>query len=489
MAYKLNELSDVLLNQISEIVLGGDQTAPASPNTFLTWCQPGIPFGPNVFDFADAGLGSGADAQADRAILNHAFNFAQLVDFIPDIKAAYTGDKQAGRFNPDAEERLSTIYSEILRFSKVVHQDLSEEEKKKLEKFRGLLRQTKKVKDIVTEEEKEVTEDGPMLKAYNEKQAAYIAAALNYNNKRVAAQSATGESGKAAVADFSTNAELYRTQVKSALDAWISGGYRNEVDEVNSYIDQVTRRDMVLWKQSLVELFNESVVNATSQGTRFNYTTVIPGDFATAGGWTRYSVSHETVDSKTHSESTQWQASAGLNLGLWSFGGGAEGSSSEDTSNFEVDNFELSFELCMTLISRPWFYPEFFSNRGWDLKTGEGWMYDDMPSNGAAPPATAGKFVGYPTIILWARNVRINSAQFTSAYESHASKFGANASVGWSVFTLKGGGAHEESDSHLHTESSGQGLSVDGMQIIGFVNHLIGKAPNLLDGIKEEELA
>lgn len=488
MGYKLNELSDVLLNQISHIVLGGDQTAPASPNTFLTWCQPGIPFGPDQFDFATGGFGSGADAQADKGILNHAFNFAQLVDFVPDIRAAYSGDRQAARFNPDAEERLTTIYSEILRFSKVVHQDLSDEQKKKLEKFRSLLRQTKKVKDIVTEEEKEVTEDGSMLKAYNEKQAAYIAAALNYNNKRVAAQSATGESGKAAVADFSTNAELYKMQVKTALDAWISGGYRNEVDEINAYIDQVTRRDMVLWKQSLVELFNDSVVNATAQGTRFNYTTVIPGDFATAGGWTGYSASHEMVDSKTHSESTEWQAAAGLNLGLWSFGGGAQGASSEQTANLEVDDFELSFELCMTLISRPWFYPEFFSNRGWDLKKGEGWMYDDMPSNGAAPPDTAGKFIGYPTMILWARNVNISSAQFSSAYQAYASQFGGSASVGWGPFTLSGGGAHQEADTHIHTEATGQGLTVNGMQIIGFVNHLIGKAPNKLDEIKDGDL-
>jgi hypothetical protein len=488
MGYKLNELGDVLLDQVSQIVLGGDQTAPANLNTFLTWCQPGIPFGPEQFDFATGGFGSGAEAKDNLAILNHAFNFAQLVDFIPDIKAAYTGDKQAARFNPNAEERLTTIYSEILQFSKVVHQELTDEQNKKLEKFRGLLRQTKKVKDIVTEEEKEVTEDGPMLKAYNEKLAAYIAAALNYNNKRIAAQSAAGAAGNAAVADFSTNAELYRLQVKAARDAWVAGGYRNEVDDINSYIDQVTRRDMVLWKQSLVELFNESVVNTPTQGQRFNYTTLLPGDFASAGGWTRYAVSHDLVDAKSHDESSQWQASAGLNLGFWSFGGNVHGASSEHTENLEVDNFMLSCELCQTVISRPWFYPEFFSNRGWDLKTGDGWMYDDMPSNGEPPPNTKGKFVGYPTTILWARNVQITSAQFASAYQSYSSEFGGGGSVGWGPFTLSGGGAHQESGTHLHAEADGQGLSVEGMQIIGFVNHLIGKAPNRLEQIKDEEL-
>jgi len=488
MGYKLNDLGNVLINQISDIVLGGDQAAPANPNTFLTWCQPGIPFGPEHFDFSTSGFGSGADAKADIAILNHAFNFAQLVDFVPDIRAAYTGDKQQGRFNPDAEERLTTIYSEILRFSKVVHQDLTDEEKAKIEKFRGLLRQTKTVKDIVTDEEKEVTEDGPMLKAYNEKLAAYIAAALNYNNKRVAAQGATGELGKTAVADWAANAELYRLQVKAAMDAWTSGGYRNEVDQINAYIDQVTRRDMVLWKQTLVELFTDSVVNATAQGQRFNYTTLLPGDFATAGGWTTYNVSHETVDQRTHDESTQWNASAGLSLGFWSFGGSAHGSETEHTENLEVENFGLSCDLCQTVISRPWFYPEFFANRGWDLRTGEGWMYDDMPSNGAAPPETKGKFIGYPTTILWARNVHVTSADFSREYTAYSSEYGGGGSVGWGPFTISGGGAHQEADTHLHTDANAQGVHVNGMQIIGFVNHLIGKAPNRLEEIKDEDL-
>lgn len=488
MGYKLNQLGDVLLNQISDIVLGGDQTAPANPRTFLTWCQPGIPFGPEQFDFAMAGLGSGADAKADNAILNHAFNFAQLVDFVPDITAAYTGDKQAARFNPDAEERLTSIYGEILKFSKVVHREMTEEEKQKLEKFRGLLRETKKVKSLASDEEKEVTEDGPMLRAYNDKLAAYIAAALNYNNKRIAAQSASGESGKAAVADFSTNAELYRLQVKAARDAWVSGGYKNEVDEINAYIDQVTSRDMVLWKQALVELLNESVVNGTTQGQRFNYTTLLPGDFATAGGWTEYGVTHETVDHGSHSESSEWQASAGVSLGFWSFGGEAHGAASENTENLEIDDFALSFKLCQTLVSRPWFYPEFFANRGWDLRTGEGWMYDEMPSNGEPPPATQGKCVGYPTTILWAKDVRVSSAQFSSAYQAYTSEFGGGGSVGWGPFTLSGGGATREADTHMKTDATGQGLNVDGMQIIGFVNHLVGKAPNRLEQIKDEEL-
>lgn len=486
MPYPLNKLGDVFMNQLADIVIGGDDSAPPPKNAFFTWAQPGIPFNPSTFDFASTGLGAGKDATEDKVALNHAFTFAELVNFIPDIAGAYTSDKQEGRFRPDAEARLSTIYGEILRFSKVVHTDLTDDEKAKIEKFRKLLRVTRTVKDLVTDEEKEVTEDSPMMQAYYDKQGKYLAAALQYNNKRVAAQSATGAEGKAAVADWSSNADLYRLQVKSARDAWVSGGYRNEVDEINAWIDQVSRRDLVLWKQTLVELFEDAVVNGVTQGQRFYYTTVLPGDFATAGGWTDYSVSHETVDARTHDETTTWNAKAGVNFGFWHAEAGVTSESAEHTESLNIDKFAMSFELCQTAISRPWFYPEFFQNRGWTLRTGEGWMYDDMPSNGAAPPATAGKFIGYPTQIIWARNVRIRSEAFVRAFEAHASKFSASGTIGWGPLTLGGAYSHTESSSHLHIDDDRQALSVDGMQIIGFVNHLIGKAPDPLEGLDHD---
>ena len=487
MSYQLNDLGNTLINQISDIVTGGDEAPPPSPNTFITWATPGIPMEPKNFDFATNGFGSGKDAAEDIGILNHAFSFAQLVDFIPDIKAAYTSDQQQARYSPDAEARLSTIYGEILRFSKVVHTELSDEEKQKIEKFRALLRTTKKVKDIVTDEEKEVTEDAPMLVSYYDKMANYVAAALNYNNKRVAAQGATGDLGKAAVADWSANAELYRLQVKAARDAWTSGGYRNEVDQINAYIDQVARRDMKLWKQTLVEYFEDALVNATAQGQRFYYSSILPGDFAEAGGWTTYKVGHETVDAETHKESTEHHAGAGVNFGFFSVGGSGQESSSKYSATMETDKFALSLDLCQTVISRPWFYPEFFQNRGWMLRKGEGWNYEDMPSDGVKPPETKGRFIGYPTMILWARNIRIKSEQFESAYEAYKHDVGAEASVGWGPFTLDGGGASSKEDTHLQTTKDSQGLNVSGMQIIGFVNHLIGKAPNPLEELKPEQ--
>jgi hypothetical protein len=428
MAYTLNQLGTTLLAQLSNIVNGGDANEPPSPTSYLTWCSPGIPFDPGDFDFAASGFGAAADAAQYRRLLQQAFNFAQLVDFIPTLAAPY-GAKEQEYLNRPSQQRLSVIYSEILRFAKVVKQELTEEEQAKLDKFRGLLRTTKKEKNLVTDEETEVTVDGPVLVAYQAKMAEYIEARLGYNAKRIAADAATGPGGIAAVADWAANSELYWAKVRAARDAWTSGGYRNEVDQMNAYIDAVTRRSMQLWRQSLVEDLEKAEVSATTPGSVFNFTTLIPGNFAHAAGWTEYGVTHEATAGSTHYESESWSAGGSVNFGLFSFGANASSSSSSFDSNYSCETFNLTLQLAPVIISRPWFSPEFFKNRGWTLKQGDGWFYDDMPSDGGRPPK--GNFIGYQTIALFARNIVIESMEFASAYEQSQSQMSAGGSVGW----------------------------------------------------------
>ncbi|MFB7508899.1 hypothetical protein [Streptomyces broussonetiae] len=486
MAYQLGDLGRLFHDQMYNVLAGGDANVPPAKDAFITWCTPGLPYQPADFTFAAQGIGTGATAEEDKVLLQQAFNFASLIDFIPDATAAYSTDRQEGVWRNASGARLSEIYGQILKFSKVVNDELTDEQKQKLEKFRGLLRVTRTVKDIVTDEEKQVTEDSPMLKAYKAGMQAYIAAALNYNNKRIAAEAAVGEAGKAAVADWANNAQLYQMQLSAAMDDWTSNGYRNDVDEINAYINQVTEKSMLLWKQHLEQMYNDAIVNALTPGERFFSTTVVPGDFASAEGWTGYSMYHQMIDSSHEGQTTSWSAGGGVNWGLWSASAGVTETSSQYSESFQLDDFTLSFDMTQVQIVRPWFFPEFLENRGWDLRKGEGWNYDDMPSDGGSPPK--GRFIGYPLQALFIKDLTIHSAQFAQAFSSYSNSTSVNASVGWGPFTLNGSYSHAESGDHFHSESDGATISVPGMQIIGFVNHLLGKTPNLLDGISQDQL-
>lgn len=485
MSYPLNDLGNALKAQIYQTVMGGDDTVKPSPNTFFTWCAPGLAFTENELDFAADGIFSAPDAETQNKRATHAFNFSTLMDFIPDAAGPYSVDRQEGMYKPDAEQRLSEIYRQILRFSLVVDKGLTDDEKAKLEKFRGLLWESKTVKDLVTDEEKEITEPSKVMNLYNEKMAGYLAAATQYNAKRAAAAGATGPEGKQASADWILNRNLYALQVKAAADAWTGGGYRNDVDRINAYINQTTERSLLLWKQSLLERYEAAQLSTAEAGVSFPYTTLVPGDIARSAGWTQIGVTHNHTQWAKDGSTTSWNAGAGVGWGLFSFDGSVKSENTEYTETHAVNEFSMSFELAQAVIVRAGFYPEFLGNRGWTLRPGEGWMYDDMPSDGGTPPK--GRFIGYATQAIFARNLEIKSADFVSAYNATTSKVGVEAGVGWGPFRLSGGYSRSSNHEDFDSTTDGQTLRVPGMQIIGFVNHLIGKAPNPLDGLKDED--
>jgi hypothetical protein len=486
MAYSLGDLGRLFRNEMYSILAGGDASVPPPKNAFISWCMPGLPFQETDFAFAAQGLGTGKDAEEEKKLVKQAFNFAQLIDFIPDPTAAYSSDRQEGVWRNDAGARLSEIYGQILRFSKVVNDDLTDENKANLERWRGLLRVTRTLKDPVTGKQTEVTEDSPMLKAYGEYMQKYIAAALEYNNKRVLAQAAVGPEGKGPVADWITNAQLYKLKVNSAMDDWTAGGYRNDVERVTAAIRQVTEKSMLLWKQSLERYYEEALLSALEPGARFYYTTVAPGDFTSASGWTNYAMYHQMMDKASQFETTSWSVGGGVSFGLFNAKVGAGGGSTSYSESFQVNDFALSFSFTQVQIVRPWFYPEFLENRGWTLRKGEGWNFDDMPSDGGSPPK--GRFIGYPLQALFIKNLTIRSAEFAQALSTYSSELGVEASVGYGPFVLSGNYSHSESKMHFHVESDGATITVPGMQIIGFVNHLLGKTPNLLEGIDPNTL-
>jgi len=449
MAVKLNDLAMSFLSQLYEIITGGDAKVPASKHRFVSWCMPGIPFDAEDFTFAEKGLGGATTAEETQLFLQQAYNFSTLIDFIPDKSAVYDGDNQQTIYTNDGR-RLSTIYGEILKLSKVTKDELSEEQKQKLKKFRDFLFETKKIKNIVTDVEEEVTEDGKVLKLYNQMESEYEEARLNYTSKMILAANASGKDEKGIVLDWAMNENMYYKKVSGAEKVWIAKGYKNEIDQINEYIRQTTQKSLKLWKGELQDFFKKGI-RSTVTGEPFYYMQPIPGNFAKSKGWTTFSFDNTKVRKSTDYKVNQWNIGGGLklNLGLFSIGGGGGGgkSSSDSSANHEVNDFSISFEFTQTLISRPWFYPEFFSCRGWTL--GKEWdmQYTEKPSDGTIP------------------------------------------SVGYGPFSLKlkGGKKKQAGSTDFESELTEETLTVPGMQIIGFVNHLIPKAPNSNPDLKAED--
>jgi hypothetical protein len=479
------DLMQALVAKLYEILTGDDTSVKTPRNKFVSWFLPGVPFDPKDFRFAATGF-VGATAEDVLETYHQAFVVSKLFDVVPDVSSNFVTNEMQQMLYSGTQDTISSVYSDVLRYSKVVHLELSEKEKAKIQKFRDLLSVEVEEEDIVGEGKKIVTRPGKLTIAYTNAMNVYIEAADEYMTAKIDAQAATGNDpeSKRRVHNFATKSKFMRAKMDAAWNAWVAQGYKNEYEEIQAYIEQVTQQDLVLYKQDLQRKLDSGRLTSPSDGD-FYYTTLLPGHFATSSGWTRFKFVEQDAETHTKKATSQWGAQAGANFGLFSFGGGGGGSKTSELSDAKSENFSAEFEFTQVPISRAFFEPGFFSMRSWTL--GKAWdlSFNKTVSDGAANPT--GRLVAFPVSALFARNVTMTSTNWSSHADFLKTSINAGGSVGYGPFRV--GGSYkkgkEERNTNLHLD--GDTLTVEGIQLIGFINNIIPKSPNPDPSLKPED--
>lgn len=538
MDVKPSLLANQVMAKLLDTLTNGDETVPTSEDNFFTWCTPGIPVAPSDFDFLERGLTATVRKQDIRELLDlrgtppavagsqpavagsqpavavsplltpaeldkmrgseaarlqmQAEGLARLVDFIPDVTKSR--NERFGRLNVmNNEGSLSDVYGMVLRMSQVMHQDLPDETKKKIEKFRALLNVTKKKKNLIDDSETEVSEPSPLVVAYHEKMQAYMSTALEYNSHRIDALAADNAR---AVHDWALNANIYREKVRSAMRDWQTNGYKSDYEAIAAFIEQVQARDMALLKEDYKDALQKATLTGIASGSDFFFTSLVPGGFASSNGWTRFtfnSGNYRSSSNSAYSASSSAVSGGGGFLGL--FGGSASHSESssyqEYNGTFNVDNFCLSFEICQVPIVRPWFKTAFLVSKSWRFDPSNPDFNGRMLSDGGATPN--GILPAYPTSVIFIRNLHLSighSDGFSDYVEEHKrSSSSGGGFLGFGGFFL-GGSAGNVSESGRTKRDWGYNydkneMVVEGMQIIGYKCHILPKSPNPSKDIKE----
>lgn len=395
------------------------------------------------------------------------------VDFVPEVSGVFGHEAQQALYRPTAE-RLSSVFQQIVVASRVLSKDLSDDEKAKLDKFRKFLYTTEK--NIVTGAD--VPKDGPVLQAYKDRYAKYLAASREYRTKQALAASATGAAGTAAVNEFVYLGNILESQVSAAYDEWVASGYYNEVRDMFAYIDQTTARSPRLIKDAILDRMRMATLTDIGTGSSYMAATAVPGNFASSESWTTFQYNSSAWNSTTEWASSSWSGGGGINLGFWSAGGSAGGTNFRNNEDLEVSDFKLSFAATQVLITRPWFSPEFLTNRGWMLRQGAEWPYDETVSDGGNPPK--GRLPAYATVALFIKDMVIESEDFARHFSEHRETINVGASGGWGPFSFSGSYNRASGGTSLAYKRDGARVSVDGMQLVGFLCRVLPKAPNPL---------
>ncbi len=482
------DLMKAMIAKLYSTITGNDGNIKIPRNKYVTWFMPGMPFLPQDFLFCSKGL-IGTTAESTAQQYHNAFALSKLFDFVPDVSHPFVDDKMLQAVMTTTQDSISSVYRDVLKYSKVVNLEISEKEQAKIKKYRDLMTITKQVEDIITEEMKEMSEPGPITIAYTAKMNDYLDAADEYMDLLIDAQSAKGSDPEAIrrVAAFANKSKFMRKRLEAAEMSWISAGYKNEFEQMNAYINQITQRSMVLYKEDLLRKFEAARLTSPLDGASdFYYTTLLPGNFASSPGWTKFTF--YTGDFASHYEkaTSTWGASGGVNFGLFSVGASASGSKVEVNQNQKASKFYAELEFTQVPICRPWFDPGFFSMRGWTLD--ELWKTNygaKKVSDGK--PAPNGRLVAYPVTALFVRNVVFKFDEADSQLKYINSQIKAGASVGYGPFHVGGSYSHGKEKRDIAEHKEGGEIRIDGMQLIGFVNNMVPNSPDTNPALKPEQ--
>lgn len=497
-----NVAPDVLMNsilgKITDVLLNGDgKVIPKSDDHYVAFMSPGIPMLADSFNYAIEGFGGVQRRNADMQNLDKALGpqeepaaadsgelaadarrkyqsaeaFSAICDLVPDT----SGIIDSGRINTwQPESRISQVYSLALQFSQVYNVEPDAETRRKIDRWRSLLQVTKTEKDLVTEEEVEVTRETELVKLYREKMLAYFGEAMAYNTMRISALAGQDEQ---AVHQFAINAPLMQLKVRAAENDWISNGHRDDYDRINAAIAAVEGRSFALLKQRYKEEFFRSLLTNPTSGANFLYTAPTPADFARSGsGWSQFYFDSGSFKSNHKFTSSSTSAGGAFHMGIFSIGGGGSVSKSKMEGNINTEKFSLKFSMARVPIYRAGFNLAFLKSGFWRFDQQNAEYKNTLLSNGKKP--AEGLMPAITTDCIFVKDLKLDFGESNSAYESQSKKVTGSGGVSYGPFHLGGRHSNQRDERSYEANWSKQGLEIQGMQLIGFLCYMLDKSPD-----------
>lgn len=450
------DLSDSLLQKIYSLV-GSPDTVTGIPTqkTFLSVCMPGIPFPETALDFGFASM--------DKDQIELAADFSNLVNLIPMWGGSW---KPSGR-------TLSQEYRKVVEQPKLPKATWSPSEEQQYKDANSYLWVKDRRLDSTTGRWVEV--DLPSLavqrydqyeKAWNDARDAYDLAYSDY----IARQNDPNEAQK-----WAARKPVLEDRVKRALVAWQGAG-KGKVEEQRSLIARLDRKGLsTSWNDRFNRLDQPGYRQGSTAGD-FLLTKYVPQKFwQEKAGWLTVSLSHKEVHKVDDSEQSNWGGGGSAGWGLWHFSGSADYESQKTYARVDMSDFSLSFEIATIPLLRGWLDPAVFWSRSWDMDRG---LYpaSENLSDGQYPPS--GTMVMYPTTILFARNVSIKFSKSSQENRFAMEQIRGSASGGWGPFSFRANYFRRTTRTTHDFVEDGAGLTVPGMQIIGFGCVLLPKCPD-----------
>ncbi len=446
----LNTLYDRLFQAITYAPEGKQNNAFTDKNTFIQFAQNQVL---NPSDFSNM-----VSPTNPTGNLNSSQIFSNLVDQMPSQTTSYS---------PSAT-LISKTYKEIVDgANSSIKPDPEQEEKYK--HAYEYLNTTYSIKDytgaVVSQ-----TDHSAIYKTYLKNQSDYISAVrayrlayANYNLNDPVQQR-----------QWQANEPTLRNNINQTYNNWRAQGAA-QVEQALSVLASSINDAVGNTIRDAQQTMSKGMSSSTSDGIKWYFTYPIPTNFAdpNAQGFTSFSLKSDYLEETASAKATDWAPKGSGSWGLWNVSASASSHHAEKHLHMDASKFELSADIAVVRIFRPWLNDLIFKANSW---------YTDMCN---AHEISIGKLTSdqqlklplIPTAFVVARNVEI-TADWSSDDKKHVEdSITTKASIGWGPFCVSGSYSHSSSSDYHKSTFEGGTLKIPGIQIIAWVSEITPDSP------------
>lgn len=456
----MNKKELEIMQELYNRIYGMFTSAPAGHDagfsdetSLLQMALGGIPVNPADFDdqFSPANpKGSMTAAEA----------FSALVDAKPLPQSVYAS----------SSDRIEAIYGNIIE-----HANASQAQDDKAlamyNKARNYLMKEIEVEDFLGNKTTQTQNTG-IYTAYESNKAKYLKAVSDYN----IAYNNYDLSDKADQRKWQAQEPLLRNALEAGYREWRNGNadmVEQAMAAMATSINNAVARIFADEKERFQSSQLASSLGLAGQSWHLSY--ALPSNWTRndAPVFTSVKISSDRVKSSSSSKFESYGGKASYSKGIWSLSAGAEHSSEEQNGNLQASSLDMSMDMALIRIIRPWFNSSIFKIHGW---TNGAYEKDGSISSGRFDDKNAALPL-VPTGMVVIKNLVIRG-DFKEEDESFIKKStSGGADVGIGPFRI-GGSYKSGSEKHEFESTYENGeLHVPGMQIIGFMSEVIPFSP------------
>jgi hypothetical protein len=276
--------------------------------------------------------------------------------------------------------------------------------------------------------------------------------------------------------------KVYQDEVDEAWDKWQGFGFKAEIEKAIASLAAQGIDPAILLISRAKHKYENSLINIPNIGN-IPYTMMLPNKWysETGDGWNHYSQNDFHSESHFENSSSSTSAGGGVNLGFFSIGGGGSVSTERSNMDLKTTNLTIDFEYTMVDIKRPWLDTTLLNLSNW-------FLVGDYPAN-CISDGTYGQelkvnnpneMLFLPSIVtsfLLVRNLKIRYDEAKTHSDSFSKVVEGGGSIGWGPFCVHASHSDKKSSSNFSFDGSGQGISVDGVQLIGYVSTINPASP------------